>query len=162
MSNSSSPLIINGWKVFAHPLFLDQIEKAVEKVKKSQKKHPKDYQNKNPAKHLKAIRKVAFEAIPLDPARSEYRQGATLGTVNKHWFRAKFQGQYRLFFQYDTESRTIILAWVNDDKCLRAYESKTDAYAVFRKMLGKGHPPGSWDELLSEARAETARLRQLS
>jgi toxin YhaV len=28
-----------------------------------------------------------------------------------------------------------VLAWVNDEESLRTYESKTDAYAVFKKMI---------------------------
>lgn len=161
MAGEQSPLIVNGWKVFAHPLFLDQLEKAITKVEKSKKKHPKDYLRKNPAKHLKVIRKVAFDVIPSDPTAKEYRQGGTLGAANKHWFRAKFQQQYRLFFQYNAESKAIVLGWVNDNECLRAYDSKTDAYVVFQKMLYKGYPPSNWDELLSEAQAEAARFRRL-
>lgn len=81
--------------------------------------------------------KVAFEDIPADPTRDAYRQGDTLGGGYKHWFRVKFLQQFRLFFRYQRSSDggTIILAWVNDDNMLRAYESDTDAYAVFRKML---------------------------
>jgi len=44
-----------------------------------------------------------------------------------------------------------VLAWLNDDSTLRAYESANDAYAVFRKMLKRGNPPNSWKELLAAA-----------
>jgi hypothetical protein len=99
-----------------------------------------------------------FEVIPQDPTRPEYRQGGTLGADHKHWFRAKFFQQYRLFFRYHAQSRVIVLAWVNDERTLRAYESGDDAYRVFRKMLDSGHPPDDWDSLLAEARAEAVRL----
>ncbi|MFO0126718.1 MAG: type II toxin-antitoxin system YhaV family toxin, partial [Pseudanabaena sp.] len=88
----------------------------------------------------------------------EYRQGATLGSEYKHWFRAKFFQQYRLFFRYHLESKIIIFAWVNDEGSKRAYESNTDAYRVFKKMLEDGHPPDDWNDLLKEAKAETKRL----
>lgn len=66
-------------------------------------------------KRLAAILKLAFEEIPKDPTRTAYRQGDTLGDQNKHWFRAKFFQQYRLFFRCSSSHRTIILAWVNNE-----------------------------------------------
>jgi toxin YhaV len=107
---------------------------------------------------LAAIAKLAFDVIPQDPTRSEYRQGATLGSEYKHWFRAKFFQQYRLFFRYHLDSKIIIFAWVNDEGSKRAYESNTDAYRVFKKMLESGHPPDDWNDLLKEAKGETKRL----
>jgi hypothetical protein len=67
---------------------------------------------------------------------------AALGEEYKHWFRAKFLQQFRLFFRYQqTEgAKIIVLAWVNDDSTLRAYESANDTYAVFRKMMKRGKP----------------------
>jgi toxin YhaV len=81
----------------------------------------------------------------------EYRQGGTLGAEYKHWFRAKFFQQYRLFFRYHLASRVIVFAWVNDDSTLRAYDSKTDAYQVFGRMLRRGKPPDDWDALLAQS-----------
>lgn len=152
------PLVVNGWTIFAHPLFLDQLEAAIAKVLATKKKHPDRYHEKNSAKYLKAIRKVAFRAIPEDPTNPLYLQGKTLGNDYKHWRRAKFLQQYRLFFRYDTQSKTIVLAWVNDDKCLRAYNSRTDAYTTYQKMLDKGNPPDRWEDLLKEAKGEVVRL----
>jgi toxin YhaV len=70
--------------------------------------------------------------------RPEYRQCATLGDDHKHWLRAKFFQQYRLFFRYHAASKLIVFAWVNDEDCKRAYGSSDDAYRVFRKMLEGG------------------------
>jgi toxin YhaV len=56
----------------------------------------------------------------------------------------------------------IVLAWVNDEDTKRAYESSDDAYRVFRKMLESGHPPGDWDQLLTEAHAEAPKLKQFA
>jgi toxin YhaV len=116
---------------------------------------------KNASKRLAAITKLAFDVIPLDPTRTEYRQGSKLGGDYKHWFRAKFLQQYRLFFRYHASSKVIVLAWVNDVNTKRAYESDDDAYRVFRKMLGSGHPPDDWEALLAEARAQAHGLRRL-
>lgn len=147
-----TPLVVNGWTLFAHPLFLEQLEAATTKVEELRRKDPAGFTKKNASKRLAAINKLAFEVIPQDPSRADYRQGETLGKEHKHWFRAKFFQQYRLFFRFHQESKIIIFAWVNDDDTKRAYESDDDAYRVFTKMLNSGYPPSNWDRLLAEAR----------
>jgi toxin YhaV len=132
----------------------------VTQVEHLRHKDPENYKKKNATKRLAAIAKLAFDVIPQDPTRSEYRQGTTLGDEYKHWFRAKFFQQYRLFFRYHQESKIILLAWVNDENSKRAYESSTDAYRVFRKMLESGHPPDNWDDLFKEAKNTMKRLQQ--
>ena len=160
-ANSDQALTINGWTIFAHPLFLDQLDALLTQVEKLRQKNPTGYTEKNSTKRLAAIAKLAFEVIPQDPARAEYRQGGTLGDAHKHWFRAKFFQQYRLFFRFHAPSKLIVLAWVNDEGTLRAYESGSDAYRVFRKMLEDGHPPDEWGQLLVESKREVARLQRL-
>lgn len=147
-----TPLVVNGWALFAHPLFIGQLETTIVKVEELRRKDPAGYIKKNASKRLAAINKLAFDVIPQDPNQPEYRQGETLGKEHKHWFRAKFFQQYRLFFRFHQESKIIIYAWVNDEDTKRAYESDDDAYRVFTKMLNSGHPPSDWDELLAEAR----------
>jgi len=160
MSKSQpDPLVVNGWTFFAHPLFLDQLEELTRQVQLLNRKDPVGFVKKNATKRLAAIAKLAFEVIPQDPSRTEYRQGNTLGEDHKHWFRAKFFQQYRLFFRYHAQSKVIVFAWVNDEDTKRAYESGDDAYRVFRKMLDSGHPPGEWGQLLSQARAASVRLK---
>ncbi|NBD95016.1 MAG: type II toxin-antitoxin system YhaV family toxin [Gammaproteobacteria bacterium] len=149
----SAPLVVNRWTLFAHPLFLSQLEALTEQVEALRAKDPASYKRKSATRRLAAIRKLALEVIPTDPARPEYRQGKTLGKAYKHWFRAKFFQQYRLFFRFHTSSKIIVYAWVNDDNTLRAYESANDAYRVFRKMLDGGNPPDDWDSLLNAARS---------
>ena len=158
-SSKPAPLLIHGWTVFAHPLFLAQIEALAQQVEAFKQKDPVGYVKRNANKRLAAIIKLAFDVIPQDPTRTEYRQGNTLGDAYKHWFRAKFFQQYRLFFRYHAPSKVIVLAWVNDDDTKRAYESSDDAYRVFRKMLASGHPPDAWDQLLDEAKHAAERLR---
>lgn len=150
---NSRPLVVHGWAVFAHPLFLDQIQSLIQQVEVLKHKDPAGYIKKNASKRLAAIAKLAFDLIPQDPTKPEYRQGNTLGEHHKHWFRAKFFQQYRLFFRYHAPSKVIVLAWVNDEETKRAYESSDDAYRVFRKMLATGQPPDDWDQLLTEAKS---------
>jgi toxin YhaV len=154
-------LAVNGWAIFAHPLFIDQLEALIQQVESLKRKDPSGFTGKNAAKRLAAIAKLAFEIIPQDPARPEYRQGNTLDEDHKHWFRAKFFQQYRLFFRYHTQGKVIVFAWVNDEGCKRVYGRGDDAYRVFGKMLKSGHPPDEWDQLLCEARKESKRMRAL-
>jgi toxin YhaV len=143
----NTPLVIHGWTVFAHPMFLAQLESLEQQVQALKQKDPEGYLKKNASKRLAAILSLAFNIIPQDPSRPEYRQGSTLGEDRKHWFRAKFFQQYRLFFRYHAAAKIIVLAWVNDENTKRAYESNEDAYRVFSKMLKSGSPPDDWDML---------------
>jgi toxin YhaV len=154
-------LEINGWKVFAHPLFVHQVETLVEEVERMSRADPKGYVHKSAAKVLAAIVKMAFEVIPANPADRMFNQGNTMGGEHRHWRRAKFfAGRYRLFFRYSSSSRVIVLAWVNDAERLRTYGKKTDAYAVFSAMLRGGNPPSDWDALVKASAKET-RLGRL-
>lgn len=150
---------VGDWEVWAHPLFLDQLEALTAAVERARKKDPDGYRSDRDAKMLAAILKLAFEDIPADPAHKRFEQGETLGPARKHWRRAKFYQQYRLFFRFSSTARVIVLAWVNDEQTKRAYGSRTDAYAVFAKMLKSGNPPDEWDALLASAKAPSARNR---
>ncbi len=151
-------LIVNGWHLLAHPLFLDQLERLASAVDRGRREGRAGAN----AKLLAALRRLAFELIPQDPTRPEYRQGSTLGADRKHWFRAKFgNGRFRLFFRFDTRSRIIIYAWVNDAETLRTYGAKRDAYAVFRAMLASGDPPEDWAALRAAA-ADPAVVERLA
>lgn len=73
-------LVINGWAVFAHPLFLEQVESLTQQVEALHRKYPADYVQKNASKRLAVILKLAFEVTPQDPGRAEYRQVLPLYT----------------------------------------------------------------------------------
>lgn len=146
-----NPLMVNGWKLYAHPLFLEQVKTLTAQVQQLEAKDPQGYHKKSATKRLAAIVKLALQDIPQNPADPQYRQGNTLGKAHRHWHRAKFYQQYRLFFRYDLASKIIIYAWVNDTRTKRAYESDQDAYRVFSKMLKNGHPPNTWEKLKAEA-----------
>jgi toxin YhaV len=100
--------------------------------------------------------------IPQDPSRKEFQQGSTLGNEYRHWRRAKFFQQYRLFFRFHSHSKVIVLGWVNDQLSKRAYGSKSDAYRVFQAMLTRGQPPDDWEELLLEAMQGNDRIQQIT
>lgn len=158
MTNEVAKLEINGWAIYAHPCFLDQFESLVEEVEALRRKLPGEFHKKNAPKRLSAIAKLTFEVVPHDPEKEDFRQGRILGDDRKHWFRAKFFQQYRLFFRYHKPSRIIVFGWVNDDRTRRAYGAANDAYTTFAKMPDKKRPPDDWDALVAEARAGSARL----
>jgi len=151
-----APLVVNGRTILVHPLFLEQVAALVREAQRARSKDPSGYRNRNAAKRLAAVLKLAFDAIPRDPTSRTYLQGGTLGAQHKHWLRAKFFQQYRLFFRCDRGSRVIVYGWVHDDATKRAYGSATDAYRVFSAMLAKGNPPDDWNALKAACDADVA------
>ena len=77
-------LIVGGWRLIAHPLFLDQFEKLGAAVARLRRKDPSGWHKSANAKLLAVLRQLVFETIPQDPGRPEYRQGGTLGDVGSH------------------------------------------------------------------------------
>jgi len=143
----SGLLAVNGWTILLHPLFLEQIANLVQNTQRARSKNPGGYKSRNAARRLAAVLKLAFHDIPQDRTSRAWLQGGTLGAQHRHWLRAKFFQQYRLFFRCDRKSRVIIYGWVNDDTTKRAYGSATDACMVFSAMLAKGTPPDDWNAL---------------
>jgi toxin YhaV len=160
MSRSETLLIVKGWKIGAHPFFVDQLVRLIDAVEREKTEGKGEHRDGANAKLLAAILKLIVDVIPDDPAVQAFRQGDTLGSDRKHWFRAKFGGgRFRLFFRYSSSARTILYAWVNDENTLRTYGSKTDAYKVFKKMLDTGNPPYDWNALFDAASKSDAARR---
>ncbi len=145
-------MVVNGWKLYVHPLFQEQLVTLTERVAAAAKKSPTTYKDDSATKLLGTINRYIREIIPADPTVPDFRQGNTLGKDNRHWFRAKFHERYRLFFRFSTKDKVIVYAWVNDENTLRKSGSKTDPYALFRGMLEAGDPPSSFEDLLRRAK----------
>lgn len=157
-----TPIRVNGWTLFAHPLLLDQLDRLVAAVARESQPVQDASANSANAKLLAALYNLIFVQIPEDPTRSLYRQGATLGPDRKHWFRAKFgNGRFRLFFRFDLRASLIVYAWVNDERSLRTRGARTDAYATFARMLEAGNPPDAWADLLRIAEQAAGRFAGL-
>jgi toxin YhaV len=142
----------NGWKIYFYSKFDKQLQGLEDDVNVLALKDPVRCPDRPASKLLAAIRRLIFETIPRDPGAPEFRQGNTLGPDNRHWFRAKFNQRYRLFYRFSSKEKVIVYAWVNDEQTLRKAGSKTDPYAVFRAMLEAGDPPGTMKDLLSRSR----------
>ena len=150
----------HGWQLYAHPLFLDQLERLLAAVERAKRSDPRGWQGKADARLLAALRGLLLDRIPRDPLAAEFRQGNTLGRERRHWFRAKFgANRFRLFYRADTRARVVVYAWVNDRDTLRKAGAGTDPYAVFARMLERGNPPDDWPALLAQAQAPEAAQR---
>jgi toxin YhaV len=149
----------DGWGILLHPLLLDQLERVIGAAEHERSRRGPDDPAGANMKIAASLWQLLLADIPQDPSRSTYRQGNTLGGEMRHWMRAKFgNGRFRLFFRYHSKARVIVFAWVNDSETLRAYGSRTDAYAVFRRMLDTGNPPDDWNELVrASATPDTIR-----
>ena len=141
-------MVVNGWRLYVHPLFDQQFRRLVEQVETLAANDPVGYKQQPATKLLATINRHIRDIIPRDPGAAEFRQGNTLGSDNRHWFRAKFHERYRLFYRFSSRDRVIIYAWVNDESTLRKAGSKTDPYHVFRAMLEAGDPPNTVEQLL--------------
>ena len=117
---------------------------------------PDGYRHAPAVKFFRTLRDLVFEEIPANPDHPQFRQGKTLGGAHSHWRRAKFHRRFRLFFRFHSASRAIVYAWLNDETTLRKTGSRTDAYAVFRRMLERGTPPSDWEALMKACDAATA------
>lgn len=142
-----------GWNLLFHDCLIDQLQKLEAASLRAKAQDPEGFESNANVKLLNALATLLLDAVPSDPNRDEYRQGNTLGPAFRHWRRAKIGRRFRLFFRFDSKSRIIIYAWVNDERSLRSSGAKTDPYAVFQKMLQSGHPPADWDSLLAHSRA---------
>jgi toxin YhaV len=134
-------MVVNGWTLLFHEVIIGQVKSLADAYARARKADAKNFRSNANVKLLAAVAKLMLEVIPADPSRREYRQGSTLGREYRHWFRAKFFGRFRLFFRYDSRSRIIVYAWVNDEHSLRQRGGRSDPYEVFRRMLASGNPP---------------------
>lgn len=139
----------HGWTLLFHDGLIDQLRRLQAAAERARRGDPRGAESNANVKLFRALSHLILEAVPGDPARDDYRQGNTLGGAYRHWRRAKIGRRFRLFFRYDSKARVIVYAWVNDEQTLRAAGSRSDPYAVFERMLDRGHPPDEWAKLMA-------------
>lgn len=147
----------HGWTLLFHDCVLGQLQKLCVAARRAQENDPKSFESNANVKLFRALSQLMLDEVPGDPARDEYRQGNTLGAAYRHWRRAKIGRRFRLFFRYDSKAKVIVYAWVNDERTLRSSGSKSDSYAVFGKMLGRGNPPDDRDALVQASRQDWSK-----
>ncbi len=143
----------HGWTLLFHDCLIEQLQKLTAAVQRARAQDPRAFESNANVKLFNTLATLILEVVPRNPNRDEYRQGTTMGPTFRHWRRAKIGRRFRLFFRFDSKTRIIIFAWVNDENTLRSSGAKTDPYMVFQKMLKSGHPPDDWDALLACSKA---------
>jgi len=144
----------NGWPLLFQESLIKQVHPLLVAAKRAEARDPTAAETNFTVKPADNLTNVMLYVVPLNPAAPEYLQGNTLGRAYRHWRRVKIGRRFRLFFRYDSASKVIVYAWVNDSETLRSAGSKTDPYSVFSKMLNRGYPPDDWDALVRTSRAE--------
>lgn len=150
----NSLVVEHEWKLYVSDIFENQLNQLIKEVELIAEKDPENFYNHPKYKLLVAIQDNIYKKIPLNPNDPKYRLGNTLGKKYSHWRRVKknnLPDRYRLFFQFRSDTKTIIYAWFNDEFTLRKEGARTDVYAVFETMLKNGNPPSDWDALIKHA-----------
>jgi len=139
----------HGWRLFAHPLFREQLERLTRRVQKLARRRSSGIQcasrlqiagDRSPPRFWMRFHETRT-VRDFDRAICSVRIIVTGSGPG-------FTGRYRLFYRFSTKHRVIVYAWVNDEGSLRKSGSKTDLYVVFRAMLVSGDPHGSFAELM--------------
>jgi toxin YhaV len=140
-----------GWKLRRSKVFAEALDALEREVARLAEADPAGYLAHPKTKLFIRISDLILEEIPLNPNAPEYGLGNTLGPSRRHWRRAKFLQRFRLFYRFESASRTIVYAWMNDENTLRKAGSKSDPYAVFQRRLDRGEPPDDWKALLRDS-----------
>jgi toxin YhaV len=142
---------IGGWTLLFHAMMIGQIATLADACARARAADPGGYRSNGNVKVLDAIAKLVARVIPAAPGKAEYRIGNTMGSACRHWSRAKFGRRFRIFFRYDSATKIIIYARVNDETTLRNRGGWNDPDAVFKGMLDRGTPPDGWQALAAAA-----------
>ena len=104
------------WKLFFHPCIVEQLKKLKAAADRAAATDPIGFAANANVKLFRALSHLILEIVPLDPGLDEYRQGNTMGQDYRHWRRAKIGRRFRLFFRYDSRTRVIVYALVNQER----------------------------------------------
>ena len=136
MSSISS----NGWAIYFHQIFFDQLADQIACVKKLKSRMSNEEFITHPeVKMLQTLRKCIKQEIPNDPFASRFHLNGILAKYS----RVKHLGipsRYRLFFRASAQSghKAIFILWLGFP---RKKDSKDDCYEVFKKMVSRGNFP---------------------
>ena len=150
----------HGWTLLFHDNLIEQMKTLRAAALRPQENDPDGFGSNANVKFFRALVRLMQDAPPSDPARDEYRQGNAMGPAYRHWLRAKLGRRCRLFFWRDSKAKVIVYAWVNDEQTRRSSGCKSDPYAVFEKMLGRGNPPDDRSALAAASKPDWGKGEQ--
>ena len=142
--------LYHGWRLYAFEPFAERLAALKEEVERLRVKDLEGYRRHPTTALLASVYKAITEAVPANPDHPQFRVGHSLGPQYAHWRRVKrgLPPRYRLFYRFSSKPvRVIVYAWLNDEATLRKAGAKTDAYAVFQRMLARGEVPSDIDAL---------------
>jgi toxin YhaV len=151
MADEPAFAVRQGWKLRRSKVFAEALDALEQEVARLSEADPAGYITHPKTKLFIRISDLILDEIPLNPNAPEYGLGNTLGPSRRHWRRAKFLQRFRLFYRFESASRTIVYAWMNDENTLRKAGSRSDPYAVFLRRLDRGEPPDDWKALLRDS-----------
>jgi toxin YhaV len=151
MADEPAFAVRQGWKLRRSKVFAEALDALEQEVARLAEADPAGYITHPKTKLFIRISDLILDEIPLNPNAPEYGLGNTPGPSRRHWRRAKFLQRFRLFYRFESASRTIVYAWMNDENTLRKAGSRSDPYAVFLRRLDRGEPPDDWKALLRDS-----------
>src|SRR5258708_17951158 len=83
----SAVITVNGWSIYAHPLFIDEFEALLQEVERLRAADPIGYREKKKTKLLAAVLKMAFDVITQNPNNRVFWRGYPLGSHTRHSLR---------------------------------------------------------------------------
>ena len=125
----------HGWNLLFHECLSEQLQKLHAADQRARQQGPQGFESNANVRLFAALPKLIFDEVPSDPNREEYRQGNTMGAAFRHWRRAKIGRRFRLFFRFDSKTRIIIFAGVNDENTLRSSGTLEQKKAVIERIL---------------------------
>ena len=138
---------INGWTILFHPLFNNQRQEILIRVKSLRSRlSSEDFVRHSQVKLFKAITVSIEEKIPQDPLASYFALKKPL----QKYSRLKKMGlpnRYRLFFKVFPKQRTIVILWLGFP---RKEGDKKDCYRVFAKMVQQGKFPLILEDIIEK------------
>lgn len=147
-------MVINGWRILYFRAFQQRLRELAQEVSRLRSQDPEGYKHHSKTKLLACVNKAVKEVVPAAPFDRQFLLGNTLGKDYRHWRRIKatLPPRYRLFFQIDSEKKTIVFAWLNSESTLRKAGAKTDVYTVFQHKLDSREIPNDFASLAKESK----------
>lgn len=144
----------HGRTLLFHDNLIEQMMTLRAAALRPQENDPDRFGSNANVKFFRALVRLMQDAPPSDPARDECRLGNAMGSAYCHRRRAKLGRRCRLFFRCDSKAKVILRAWVNDERIRRSSGCKSDPYAVFEKMIGRGNPPDDRSALAAASKPD--------
>lgn len=153
-------LVVNGWKLFFHPVFGDRYEALKNRGKQLKGALPDAAFKQHPEVKLwAAVRQIISVTVPADPNRQDFWLKSNLGKFR----RVKGYGlpeRFRLFYVFSQDAKTVIYLYLNESGTLRKQGAKTDPYEVFADLVESGRIGKDFEENIKQWEVARAKAKK--